>query len=108
MKASQSLNWEPVWEIEDTLKYTVNWYKEHLMNSKNITLDQLNDYIDFAKNKNIVWTNKGSSYRFFWVHWQKFLDHLYKLNNLDVFCLNRRDKASIHGKTNIISDLSDL
>ena len=51
MKASQSLNWEPVWEIEDTLKYTVNWYKEHLMNSKNITLDQLNDYIDFAKIK---------------------------------------------------------
>ena len=56
MKALDTLGWSPVWEIEDTIKYTVDWYKEQLLSKKNITSEQLDDYIKCAQAKNIVWT----------------------------------------------------
>tara|TARA_B110000238_G_C16125451_1_gene439011 strand:+ start:1447 stop:2505 length:1059 start_codon:yes stop_codon:yes gene_type:complete len=47
-KVKSRINWEPRWGFEKTIEKTCLWYKEYLSknNIKNITLKQINEYLD--------------------------------------------------------------
>ncbi|MBN2478795.1 MAG: CDP-glucose 4,6-dehydratase [Parachlamydiales bacterium] len=55
-KANKYLGWKPVYSIEQTLKETVIWYKNYYTQNKIVSLNQLSDYINSAKSKNIEWS----------------------------------------------------
>ncbi|MBP6323489.1 MAG: CDP-glucose 4,6-dehydratase [Chitinophagales bacterium] len=59
-KSNFFLNWKPVWDFEQTILYTTNWYKDYLQhkieNTAERSLDDLKNYIKDARNKNINWT----------------------------------------------------
>ncbi|MFN4234172.1 MAG: CDP-glucose 4,6-dehydratase [Bacteroidia bacterium] len=58
-KALHMLNWKPVWNFEDTTKYTSQWYFDYYNNHQvNIEYleNQLNEYLKSATNKNLEWT----------------------------------------------------
>ena len=59
-KALAELSWLPVLKFEETVKFTVNWYKnfyeqEGQANISSVTLGQIEDYMLLAKNQNIAW-----------------------------------------------------
>lgn len=46
-KAKKHLNWRPKWNVDKSIKLTVDWYYALLNNNKNLeklTIDQINDY----------------------------------------------------------------
>ena len=54
-KAYKNLFWKPVWDIEKTIKWTIDWYKA-FYNSGAITSEQiLANYLSDAKTKGMVW-----------------------------------------------------
>jgi len=57
-KALHLLNWKPVWNFEETTKYTSQWYYD-FYNKNNVNIayieKQLQEYILRAKNKNLEW-----------------------------------------------------
>ncbi|MBX7227892.1 MAG: CDP-glucose 4,6-dehydratase [Chitinophagales bacterium] len=59
-KAEHFLKWKPVWNFEQTILHTTNWYKDYYeINSNNLTnrsLLDLNTYIQDAVANNAVWT----------------------------------------------------
>ena len=57
-KAYTLLNWRPVFDIHQTIKETVNWYK--LFYSENLVDTEacLNRYLHLAKKNKICWTEK--------------------------------------------------
>jgi CDP-glucose 4,6-dehydratase len=57
-KALHLLNWKPVWNFQETAKYTSQWYHDfYTKNNVNIAYleKQLQEYILSAKNKNLEW-----------------------------------------------------
>ena len=56
-KAKMQMNWEPVWEIKDTIEKTLDWYKTYIEDDQTITLEQIEHYTtDAVKNKK-TWSN---------------------------------------------------
>lgn len=58
-KAKRELNWRPVWNINNTLKKTVEWYKKYYSDKFNmfdICLNQIQEYYKSAQLKNLPWT----------------------------------------------------
>ncbi|MEM6515876.1 MAG: CDP-glucose 4,6-dehydratase [Bacteroidota bacterium] len=55
-KSSKLLKWAPVWDFQDTLKYTLNWYKTYYELNKLTTTSDLEQYVMDAKSKKVVWT----------------------------------------------------
>jgi CDP-glucose 4,6-dehydratase len=55
-KAYAKLKWRPVWDNEQMLKATAEWYKEFYEDNNILTHQQLATYIADAKNKQIIWT----------------------------------------------------
>lgn len=57
-KAHIMLKWNTVWNSETTFEKTVKWYKAYYEEDKTIlTFQDLKDYIQDAKNKNLIWAN---------------------------------------------------
>lgn len=56
-KAKHFLNWQAVWDSEQTFEKTVNWYKSYYENNKLLTRDNLESYIKAAINKELEWTS---------------------------------------------------
>lgn len=54
-KARTLMNWHPVWSLEDSLKETVRWYQMFMEKKTVVSAQQLTDYLDSAKAKNISW-----------------------------------------------------
>jgi CDP-glucose 4,6-dehydratase len=54
-KARKLLNWEPVWNFEQTVGFTINWYRDYYENNKVLTEEHLTQYVHNAKEKGIVW-----------------------------------------------------
>ena len=58
-KALYDLNWQPTLQFEDTVRMTVEWYKSYYQNTyqsmQKFTLDQIEEYIDFARIRNMPW-----------------------------------------------------
>ena len=54
-KARQILLWQPVWEFEEAVRKTAEWYREWLSNRNVISMRQLDDFTNTAKEKKITW-----------------------------------------------------
>lgn len=57
-KAQKLLHWKPVWNFNDTVKYTIGWYKSFYENEKILTAEHLKIYVDAAEKKGIKWAQK--------------------------------------------------
>jgi CDP-glucose 4,6-dehydratase len=56
-KANKELNWRPVWNIQETIKHTIGWYKQYYLENKVVTDDDISSYVNRAKELNISWTD---------------------------------------------------
>lgn len=59
-KALSKITWEPVWNFNETIYHTVNWYKNFYVkkdDSFQLSLNQIKDYTDSAISKGLSWTN---------------------------------------------------
>ena len=54
-KAWHHLRWLPVWDFETTVEKTVLWYREFYESKRVLGREQLESYVDDAKNKNVHW-----------------------------------------------------
>ena len=54
-KASKNLNWSPVWNSYDALKYTILWYKSYYEENSLTSLESLYKYVSDAKDKASAW-----------------------------------------------------
>jgi CDP-glucose 4,6-dehydratase len=58
-KALFYLDWKPTLNFLETSSFTSAWYKEFYQqkteNMFDFTINQIRDYIEHAKNKNILW-----------------------------------------------------
>ena len=49
------LGWEPVWDHEKSILKTAEWYKHFLKDHSIKTLEHINEYVNEAKRKEIIW-----------------------------------------------------
>jgi CDP-glucose 4,6-dehydratase len=56
-KAHSLLKWSSVWSSDVTFEKTVEWYREFYNNSSILTDDNLNDFINKAKQEGLEWAN---------------------------------------------------
>ncbi len=54
-KARTRLHWQPVWQIDNTLAATANWYRAWLEQGQVTSRQQLADYYEAAARANIEW-----------------------------------------------------
>jgi CDP-glucose 4,6-dehydratase len=55
-KAIKMLQWMPVWNIGQTVEYSIRWYREYYENNNIITTDILDNYVEDAQRKRLIWT----------------------------------------------------
>lgn len=55
-KAKTSLGWYPVWHLETAVEKTVAWYRRHHETGQINTADDLDGYIEDAKEMGLAWT----------------------------------------------------
>ncbi len=55
-KSTTLLQWTPIWNTENTISQTVEWYKNWIENENISTEKQLENYIAKAQEKNLIWT----------------------------------------------------
>lgn len=55
-KAKTYLQWESVLTEDETIAFTIDWYKGFYQEKNLLTSIQLNQYINCAKIKNLIWT----------------------------------------------------
>jgi len=55
------LNWKPTLRFEETVKMTVEWYKNYYQNHEcsmfDLTISQIDQYTKLAKSRGITWEN---------------------------------------------------
>lgn len=54
-KALRLLQWQPVWNIEQTIEQTIVWYKEFYSSKKLLSKSDILSYIESARKKQIKW-----------------------------------------------------
>lgn len=54
-KANKYLKWTPVWGIDSTIQKTINWYKEFYLNNYINTLEDITEFVNDARKKEIEW-----------------------------------------------------
>jgi CDP-glucose 4,6-dehydratase len=54
---NKQTGWQNIWNFNETIQNTIDWYKEFYDNKTLLTKFQLNKYIDYAKKQNAVWIN---------------------------------------------------
>lgn len=55
-KANKLMKWIPVWNIEKTLEKTINWYKNYYQHQTINSINDLNEYIECARQADLIWT----------------------------------------------------
>ena len=55
-KANKLLKWTPVWDLNETISKTINWYKSFYEDNYIQTQNDLISFINDAKSKSIIWT----------------------------------------------------
>lgn len=61
-KARVLLEWKPVWEFDQSVNYTMDWYRRRHVHAAsdskmlNFSIDQIQDYQEQATEKKLVWT----------------------------------------------------
>ena len=56
-KAKHRLGWLPVWSLAETVRHTIDWYREYYENNKVATLEQLSQFVADAQKRKVIWTN---------------------------------------------------
>lgn len=58
-KANSRLGWRPTFSLQEALSKTVDWFKAYAMNQNmyEFTLNQIQEYVDSAKAKEISWAS---------------------------------------------------
>lgn len=56
-KASKYLSWSPVWNLKQTVSYTMDWYRQWNKDNHMPTREQIDLYCAEAKRKRAVWTS---------------------------------------------------
>jgi len=57
-KAYHWLRWQPVWNFEQTIAASVNWYRRcaaDASQARSLTLNQINDYVKAARSAGVPW-----------------------------------------------------
>jgi CDP-glucose 4,6-dehydratase len=57
-KARTLLKWRPVWDSAKTFEKTAEWYKEYYANKRVRTQEDLDAYIQAARDKGLCWTRR--------------------------------------------------
>jgi len=60
-KAKRRLGWSPVWSLEETVRHTIDWYREYYENKKIMTEEQLSQFVADAQNRKAIWTTELSN-----------------------------------------------
>lgn len=55
-KANNTLNWYPIWDMDTAIQKTAAWYQLYYGQNKIATGDQLDDYVNTAREEKQVWT----------------------------------------------------
>lgn len=55
-KAHALLNWRNVWNLEETVTNTTNWYRNFYEKNLVTTLDNINNYVKTAEKLGLIWT----------------------------------------------------
>lgn len=55
-KAKKLLNWNTVWDFRQTVKYTIDWYREYYDNKTLNTASDLERFIKDASKQSLIWT----------------------------------------------------
>ena len=55
-KAYNKLKWKPVWGIDSTINYTIEWYKNYYEKKIVKTEEQINKFTQDAVKNKIIWT----------------------------------------------------
>lgn len=50
------LKWNPVWKIGKVFENTTIWYKSYIESGHIISSEQIDEYMEDAKNQNLIWT----------------------------------------------------
>ncbi len=59
-RANQLLEWKPVWDLNESIAQTAQWYRAYLESRHVDSLNQLNEFIEYARTLNRSWTGKDS------------------------------------------------
>ncbi len=62
-KARRRLDWRPLWDIGETVRRTVEWYRDYYENGQVLTHEQLEHFIGEARTRGTVWTRPEISRR---------------------------------------------
>jgi CDP-glucose 4,6-dehydratase len=58
-KAKKNLGWQPVWNLDEGILFTAEWYKEFIENKKVVSQHQLKKFVDAAsKIQDLVWISE--------------------------------------------------
>jgi CDP-glucose 4,6-dehydratase len=57
-KASEVLNWQPIWNLDRALQVTVDWYRTFHEQSTTSTTAQLQAYIADAHSAGVCWVSE--------------------------------------------------
>ena len=66
-KAKKLLNWEPVLNFQETIKLTVDWYKNFYSYKQTypFMISQINNYTELAKKRSLAWASKSKKNFFY-------------------------------------------
>ena len=56
-KANRELGWSQVWELEQAIRHTVQWYRDYSESDRLLTEQQLEQYVEDASDKKLPWTS---------------------------------------------------
>ncbi len=59
-KARQSLGWRPVWTFAESIAATAQWYRSWIASGEVISQSQLQQYIDTATERGVLWTSRNT------------------------------------------------
>ncbi len=54
-KAKRRLDWKSMWNFDESIKATIDWYKAYLEDGSVLSENQFNDYISTAKIQGVKW-----------------------------------------------------
>jgi len=54
-KAKKRLNWQPIWDLQKTIDYTIRWYQQFYEKDQIATFPQLERFFEDAKKCGAVW-----------------------------------------------------
>ena len=57
-KASENLNWQPIWNLDRALQVTADWYRKFHEDGETVTAEQLMTYVEDAHSTGVTWVSE--------------------------------------------------